>query len=1181
MSWTPDADPTPEAATAEVPAPAAGAEDAAKPARRRRSPRARTETPPAAETEAPAAEAAPAPEAAEAAPARRRGRRKAAPPEDTPPAEERPTEVSDLPVAEAPAEAPAPRRRGRRKADAAETPVDLGGLVEGTPDEEQTPAPQPFDLAAPPADIPAPPELGVGGRSSPPASGATRRGRRRTTQPEAAPPELAEGGATLPDVEAPVAEESAEEGEARGRRRGRRSRRRRGQEDVILEPVDLTEMGTVLPDETATAEAEEETVFVPPPSTPVYAAPPLVPPVLPLPAGASWPRTTATLRPDPNGGLARITINDDDHAPFLFFVNAETAERGEVVDAQIRLAAASGVHLYSGVMYLPLRNAYGDRSFGAIDALVQQVLASDSDGYLLPRLQFVPTNFWARTHPDQMARYADGSEGDVSLASPEFWADCVDALEALIAHLSDSDTPGGDRVIGFHLDRGEWFYDAQSGPDLSPPNREAFQNWLRAKYQATYALRAAWFDGSVTFEEAEIPLPAAQGGKKGHTPLYAGAREGRWVDYAQFSSDIVAQVITGLASAVKTLSAGRMLVAVSYGYTLEFATRNDSGHLAMARVLASPDVDIVAGPNAYSSRGAGGTGAFGALVDSVALHGKLWLVEDDTKTWLAEAETPDTYNPKIAGETETQAIHQRQFGAALTHRAGVTWMDLWGQGWLNRPDIWEGLRALRAQADLWGRLTAGRQAPDVAVLVDEASLAYLKNDPHGLGQHLIGKTRDLLLRAGASVGFYLQSDVTQADFPDSKLYLFLNALRVTTAERQAIREKLQRRGKTLAWLYAPAVFDEKGAATQESSEVVGMVLRLQPWNARLGSQITEARHPITERLRNSKRVGQDEVINPSYAVSDPQATVLAEYQSNGAPSLAVREHPGGWKSVFFGDPHLTVELLRGLYHYADVPICDSQDDIAYVGDGALLVHAPFTGQRTLWLPQRATVYDAAEHRIIGVDTRSFRAFLRARTTRLFLWGEREAVQAATGLPLPSGPEPLAVPEPPALSEPVTLPEPPPSPSPIAPPRSESAAEIAARYERQQLEEQESGAAGGVAETPAVTLQVSDLAAVLEMPEAADEADSEVSEADNATTEGQEARPRSRWQRRRAAARARREAERQARLTEGAPESGSAANPPLDIAALLPDLPPRRPSPNPQESLTEPEARAEEDRELPS
>ena len=149
----------------------------------------------------------------------------------------------------------------------------------------------------------------------------------------------------------------------------------------------------------------------------------------------------------------------------------------------------------------------------------------------------------------------------------------------------------------------------------------------------------------------------------------------------------------------------------------------------------------------------------------MALHGKLWLVEDDTKTFLAEGETPDTYNPKIASGADTQAAHQRQFGAALAHGAGVTWMDLWGQGWLDSPDIWQELRGLREQAGLWARITAGRQAPDVAVLVDEASLAYFKNDPAGLGQSLIGKTRDLLLRAGASVGFYLQSDVTQTASP--------------------------------------------------------------------------------------------------------------------------------------------------------------------------------------------------------------------------------------------------------------------------------------------------------------------------------------------------------------------------------------------------------------------------------
>ncbi len=51
--------------------------------------------------------------------------------------------------------------------------------------------------------------------------------------------------------------------------------------------------------------------------------------------------------------------------------------------------------------------------------------------------------------------------------------------------------------------------------------------------------------------------------------------------------------------------------------------------------------------------------------------------------------------------------------------------------------------------------------------------------------------------------------------------------------------------------------------------------------------------------------------------------------------------------------------------------------------------------------------------------------------------------------------------------------------------------------------------------------------------------------------------RSRWQRRRAAARARRDADRAAKLAEGNPDAGSTPDAPLDMAALLPGLPPRR------------------------
>lgn len=1067
---------------------------------------------------------------------RRRGRRPAA--EETPAAVEVPAPPAEpAPVETAPVGS---RRRGRTRPPLSETDIPVSAASPALPKTAPTRRRgQPRVEAAPPEPVleAATPQPET--TSQPEATSSRRRRGRRSAAAPTVPAE-ALGEVEMPDLEAPVVEEGEEsvsdDGSKAGKR-SRRSRRRRGDRDEPTTEMLEAAGAPLLLDETVTPvmpeEEEDDSLPAwPPPAPPVFFAPPIVSTLLP-PAEAKSTGRVAAHVVHPARGLARIAVNGSEHLPYFFFVNTETARDGETVDAQIREAAANGVHLFSGVIYLPLRNAYGDRSFGAIDSLIQQVLTADPEGFLLPRLQFVPTNFWARTHDDQMSLYADGSEGDVSLASTDFWADCVDALEALAAHFADPSTPGGDRVIGLHLDRGEWFNDAALGHDVSQPNQIAFQNWLHAKYQSLHGLRAAWHDAAVTWEDAAVPVWPGQAPviKKTDTPLYADRREGRWVDYAQFSSDIVAEIITSLAATVKTLSLGNLIVAVSYGYTLEFSSRNDSGHLALGKLLDSPHIDIIAGPNSHNGRAAGSPAAFGAPLDSVALHGKLWLVEDDTKTFLADTETEDDYNPKIVSGAETQAIHQRHFGAALAHGAGVTWMDLWGQGWLNSPDIWRELGSLRDQAARCDAVAPAATPPEVVVLVDEASLAYLKNDADGLGANLIGRTRDLLLRAGASVGFYLQSDVVRDDFPAAKLYLFLNSLRLTTAERQAIREKLQRPGKTLAWLYAPGLFDENGPSSEEAGEVVGMALRRQPWNSRGGSTPTEAKHPITERIRGVKRIGQEEILNPLFAVTDPQALVVAEYAASGAASLATREHKTGWKSVFFGDPYLTTELLRGLYAYAGVAVYDSQDDIVYAGEnGALTIHGSFTGQRTISLPRRASVYDVTEDKIIASGTRSFRTFLRSRTTRIFVWGEGEALAAATGMELP----------PPSTTEPVEPATTAAPPIVSAPPRPSR--EITARAEIIP------GLIPGL-ESADVLLPESE-----ELPDT--EADAEQTAEAQAAGEVR----RSRWQRRRAASRARRDAERAAQAADGTPDPGNAANPPVDIESLLPGLPPRRPTP---------------------
>jgi hypothetical protein len=792
---------------------------------------------------------------------------------------------------------------------------------------------------------------------------------------------------SLSGTETAAADEETGTDGRRGRRSRRGGRRRgKGQEsegETVVVPT----------------EAEEEEPLSLPVYTqaPIWEAPRLVPTIGEI--GLESISLSIQARLDSETGLVRV--NDQSFEPRMLFINAEASTDGVVVQDEIRSAAASGIHIHSSVVNLPLKNAYGERSFGPLDALVGQIIDSDPDGYILLRLQCVATNFWARTHPLEMARYSDGSEGDVSFASTDFWQDCVEGIAAVVRHLADPSTPGGDRVIGLHLDKGEWFYDSQSGYDYSAPNRHAFRNWLRAKYQTIYALRAAWYDNSVTFDNAEIPPNDASDSRKLDTALYITQKKRRWVDYNTFSSEVIAEAITGMADAIKALTDNRLLVAVSYGYTFEFAQRNDSGHQALGRVLASPSIDIVAGPNSYQNRSAGGPGAFASPVDSVRLHGKLYLLEDDTKTYLASEETEDAYNPRIATPQDTSSVHLRNASAALLHRCGVCWMDLWGRGWLNSDEIWDDLRQIGELFEIVSRFRqrSSSSAPEVAVLVDEASYAYVRSDPStiGLQAGLITKARDLLCRSGASIGFYLQSDVGRLP-ADIKLYIFLNALQVTAEQRQAIRELLQRQGKTLAWLYGPGMFDEKGPSAQEISEIVGMPLKAQSWNSKVGTLFTEERHPIIERLHGGKRMGTEEVVNPSFSVIDPQAKVVGEYLQSGNPSIAAKNLENGWKSVFIGEPHLTGELIRGIYRYAGVHLYDVQDDVVYAdNDGLLAIHAPYTGQRTIHLPHAAAVYSLSERRLVTQQSSTFRVFMRGRTSHFLLWGELDRISAATGV----------------------------------------------------------------------------------------------------------------------------------------------------------------------------------------
>ncbi|MDE2126595.1 MAG: hypothetical protein KGJ62_08395 [Armatimonadetes bacterium] len=721
-------------------------------------------------------------------------------------------------------------------------------------------------------------------------------------------------------------------------------------------------------------------------------------------------------------GIPVIHINGSPIPPLLFFGGSPGDAPGEAVHREVEKAAAAGIHLHSCLIDLPCPVSQEAGTLAVAEQRVRTLLEADPQAYVIPRIVFSAAEDWRKNNRNEMAWTAEGLSSEPSIGSDAFWELAAEGLKALVHHLVAC--PIGDRVAGYHLEHAEWFQPADAGFDTSPAARNAFRNWLIHRYKGNLvSLRAAWYSGSVTFDSVDVPKPTPEPAP--HAAFLDGRRQRSIIDYCEFVSECTASRLCDLAGAAKEACAWRALVSVCYGYTLEFSHAG-SGHLALGKLLECEDIDLVCGPPSFRDRAPGGAASLPAPIDSIGLHGKLWLTEDDTKTWLATPGEPDDeYNERLPDETTTIRVRARSEGRALATGTAVGWMDLWGKGWLDSAGIWDrGGDFARLYSTFLGNRERTR-VPQVAAVIDERSLLHLQRGEEFYRQFTSG-LRQVLQTSGISMGLYLQSDILHPRFPDARLILFMTPFRLPEKIRAAVREKLQRRGHTIVWLYAPGSCEERpasGIATEEAAAgVVGMSLRQQEWGSETGSRVVNSGHLITSSM-GEVEIGSRERLNPSWFVSDPDAVALAEYSATGLTSIAVKQH-ADWNSIFIGEPVLPAELWAGICRYAGVHLWmpGSRDQIC-AGNGWLSVHAAVGGMKQIELPTATGLYDLTEGRLIADETRSWQIEMQAGETRIFCVGSAE-VLAKRGLPgyIPPGDTRSAI---------VTVSEPAPTPPPPA------------------------------------------------------------------------------------------------------------------------------------------------------
>ena len=215
---------------------------------------------------------------------------------------------------------------------------------------------------------------------------------------------------------------------------------------------------------------------------------------------------------------------------------------------------------------------------------------------------------------------------------------------------------------------------------------------------------------------------------------------------------------------------------------------------SLCPLLESPHLDGFASPFEYVPTERAVTSPLGPkkLFSSLAHHGKLALIEDDTRTNLA---VKPGYQWCYTLDCTTAMMRRDVLAAGVTGR-GIYHFDLQGKGWLrtnstaadrgNTSAIWKAIAEARDALARATPLVGPLGLPQTAVFVDERAPL---TQPLGTGQWGMKSLNEELLRMGAPHRSYYVDDLATLSATDRaliRLVIFPNLLTPSSAVKAAL-----------------------------------------------------------------------------------------------------------------------------------------------------------------------------------------------------------------------------------------------------------------------------------------------------------------------------------------------------------------------------------------------------------
>lgn len=559
------------------------------------------------------------------------------------------------------------------------------------------------------------------------------------------------------------------------------------------------------------------------------------------------------------------------------------------------------------------------------------------DCRVIIRLHVNSPVWWINKHPEEGVAFADAPtipnrkfplfqsllDDDLkniektSLASALWKNESTGVIKEFVKLMRQSDV--ADSLIGIHVANGlfgEYHYWGfmHYCPDVGETMAKYFLGWLKRKYGTVAALRKAYGDGKITFEDVH---PAGLERYILDRGIFRDPKTRRAIsDYFECQHEITALDVIDNAKAVKEASDGRLITGAFYGYYLSsFGQAASGGHLAEEMVLQSEYVDFLCAPQTYSkiNRVPGGPGLSRGLVESVRLNGKLWLDERDQPTHLGHIDASMMTFPK----EESVYINRTMVLQSFIRGAGMWFYDFgrhFCTGWWDDPVyITDNGEMKKLTDEMFER--EYEDPADALIVFDTKVFLHTapRPDDDPITDTMINIFAVNAYKSGASVDLIYLSDLKKVDVSKYKAVIFANCFLMTDDIFEYIEKTVKKKCENVVFFSYPAYLDGEKFTPERTAALCGTEMKekyvqLVPDLVWKGSFDCGGAFSVNDLHLQKKNYKFG--IAPLFEVTDGKAETLAEYFDGSV--AASRKKTGGCSVWYFALPLLAPEQISAL-----------------------------------------------------------------------------------------------------------------------------------------------------------------------------------------------------------------------------------------------------------------------------